>query len=216
MEIVLEPARREQLVRRALTLEGLTITWNLVEAGAAVTAGLMAKSVALMGFGLDSLIELVAAGMLFMRLRAEGRGREPSEVLERRALRVVAATFFALAAYVGLEAAWTLWKRQAPESSSLGLAVTALALLVMPLLARAKLQAGRRLGSAALVADAKESFACAWLAGAALAGLALNATVGAWWADPAAALAMVPLLVREGREALEGASAEGPEESDDD
>ncbi len=196
---------REPLVARALRLEGLTIAWTVAEAAVAVAAGVLARSIALTGFGLDSAIELVAAGMLFARLRAEARGRELGEALERRALFVVGGTFVALALYVVAEAGWTLWNHRAPESSPAGLAVTALALIVMPLLARAKLRVGRQLGSSALVADAKESFACAWLAGAALLGLALNAVAGLWWADPVAGLAMVPLLIREGREAFDEA-----------
>lgn len=199
------PIDRPRLVARGLQLEVISIAWNVLEAAAAVLAGYLAKSIALTSFGLDSLIEVVAAGALLHRLRAESRGREASEALERRALWIVAVTFFGLTAYVVLESGLSLWHRSRPESSPLGIAVTVLALIVMPLLARAKLRVGRAIGSAALVADAKESFACAWLAAAALLGVALNTLWGWWWADPVAALGMVPFLVREGREALQEA-----------
>ena len=195
-------ASRQDLALRGLRLEALTIGWNVLEAGLALATGVAAKSVALTGFGVDSAIEVVAAVALYARLRAElvdGLGDD------RRALRVVGGAFFLLSAYVVIEAAWTLWSRSAPESSRAGVLVALGALVAMPLLARAKLRVGREIGSDALIADAKCSLACAWLSAAVLVGVGLNAALGWWWADPVAALVMVPLLIREGRESLEKA-----------
>jgi divalent metal cation (Fe/Co/Zn/Cd) transporter len=194
---------RADLVARGLQLEALTIGWNVLEAGLAIASGLAARSLALTGFGLDSAIEVIAAAALFVRLRAETRGG--GRAAERRALWVVGVTFFLLSAYIVVDAGATLWARRPPESSRLGVLVAAAALVVMPLLSRAKLRVGEAIGSAALVADAKCSMACAWLSVTVLAGLGLNVAFGWWWADPVAALCMVPFLVREGREALEGA-----------
>jgi divalent metal cation (Fe/Co/Zn/Cd) transporter len=195
-------APRDHLIARGLQLEALTIGWNVVEAGLALASGVMARSIALTGFGLDSAIEVVAAVALFERLRAEARGGAGDE---RRALRVVGVTFLLLSAYIVVDAGMTLWSRRAPEASRIGVLVAALALVVMPVLARGKLRVGEALGSAALVADAKCSLACAWLSVTVLVGVGLNAALGWWWADPVAALGMVPFLVREGREALERA-----------
>ena len=194
-------AERERLVSRGLALEGITIGWNVLEAGLAIAAGIAARSIALTGFGADSVIEVVAAVALFARLRAEANGRGAAG--EKGAMRVLALAFFLLTTYVVVDSIWTLGTRRAPEASVVGVGVALFALVVMPLLARAKLRVGEAIGSAALVADAKCTIACAWLAAAVLAGLALNATLGWWWADPVAALAMVPFLAREGREALE-------------
>lgn len=193
---------REELVGRGLRLETLTIGWNVLEAGLAIGSGVSAGSVALTGFGADSAIEVLAAVALYGRLRAELRGGRADD---RRALRAVAVAFFLLGGYVLVEAGWTLWSRSAPESSRLGVVVALGALVAMPLLARAKLRVGREIGSRALVADAKCSLACAWLAATVLIGVGLNAILGWWWADPVAALVMVPLLVREGRESFEAA-----------
>jgi divalent metal cation (Fe/Co/Zn/Cd) transporter len=166
-----------------------------------------AGSIALIGFGFDSAIETVAASALYARLRGElsGANAEESERHERRALRIVGGTFLLLSTYVAFEAVHTLWTRAEPAESALGIALAAISLAVMPLLAVAKLRTGERLGSRALVGDAKETFACAYLSLALLAGLGLNVVAGWWWADPLAALAMVPFLLREGREALEEA-----------
>jgi divalent metal cation (Fe/Co/Zn/Cd) transporter len=196
-----DATNRAQLVGRGIALEGFTIGWNVLEAGLAVGSGIVARSVALTGFGVDSIIEVIAAVALFRRLRTEARGGGAAD--ERSAMRVVALAFFALSAYVIVDSLWTLGTRRAAEGNFIGVAVAALALFVMPVLARAKLRVGEAIGSAALVADAKCTLACAWLSAAVLAGVALNAALGWWWADPLAALAMVPFLVREGREALE-------------
>ncbi len=199
------------MVRGALLLEQISIAWMLIEGGAAIATGLLAHSVALLGFGLDSGLELVAAVALYRRLSIELRGgdAEAAEQSERKALRIVGVTLLLLAAYIVLDSGRTLLLRSAPEKSALGLSVAVAALVAMPLLGRAKLRAGRALGSRALVADAKETFACAWLSASVVVGVGLHMALGWWWADPVAALAMVPLLVREGREALEEASGNG-------
>ncbi len=199
-------ATRPDLLRHALRLEALTIGWNVLEAIIAVSAGLIAGSVALVGFGLDSTIETIAAAALYVRLRAETQGasEEEAEVHEARALRVVGITFLVLAAYIVYEAGSTLWFREPPEVSQVGIGLAALSLLIMPFLAFAKLRAGQKLESRALIADSKETFVCSYLSLALLIGLGANALFGAWWADPFAALAMLPWVVKEGLEALTG------------
>lgn len=201
------PPSRSQLLHRGVLLERLTIGWNLAECAIAVLAGWLAGSIALVGFGLDSLIEVVAGWALLHRLRAEqrGAGEAESERRERRALGIVGVTFFLLALYVLIESGRRLWGREAPAVSAVGMVLAGLSLAVMPLLAWAKIRTGRALGSRALLADAKETLACSYLSATLLAGLALNATLGWWWADPAAALLMTPWLLHEGWEALEAA-----------
>ncbi len=201
--------RRDLLLRRGLLLEALTIAWNVIEAIVAIGAGWLAGSVALVGFGLDSTIETVAAGALYHRLRAERRGAtsEKTEALELRALRIVGVTFFALALYIVYEAGSTLWMREPPDPSRLGIALAVLSLVVMPFLAWAKLRTGQALQSRALIADAKETIACTYLSLMLLLGLGANALLGWWWADPVAALAMLPWVVKEGFEALEESKA---------
>lgn len=196
---------RTDLLKKGLRLEALTIAWNVIEAFVAIGAGWLAGSVALIGFGLDSSIETIAAIALYIRLRAEMRGAssEESEAHEARALRVVGITFFALAFYILYEAGTTLWFREPPDPSRVGIALAALSLAVMPFLAWAKLRIGQALGSRALIADAKETIACSYLSLTLLLGLGANAFLGWWWADPVAALAMLPWVIREGREALE-------------
>ena len=203
-------ALRANLLRHALRLEALTIGWNVLEAVVAITAGALAGSIALVGFGLDSVIETVAAATLYRRLRAEIGGVTAQEVAsqEQRALRVVGITFLALAAYILFEAGSTLWTQEAPGTSAVGIGLAALSLVVMPILAFAKLKAGRRLGSRALIGDSKETFVCSYLSLSLLLGLGANALFGAWWADPVAALCMLPWVVKEGFEALERASGE--------
>ena len=203
-ESIVEP--RSGLLRHAIRLEILTIVWNVLEAAIAITAGVLAGSIALVGFGLDSMIETIAAGALYWRLRVELNGGDGEEVerIERRALHVVGVTFLALAAYVLFEAGSTLWFREIPEASPVGIVLASLSLIIMPALAFAKLRAGRRLGSRALIADSKETFVCSYLSFALLLGLGANALYGAWWADPVAALLMLPWVVKEGLEALEG------------
>lgn len=198
---------RDALLRRGLNLERLTVGWNVLEAAVAIAAGYMAGSVALVGFGLDSVIESISGVALYRRLSVELReGRTKNEEAgERRALFFVGVSFFLIAAYVLYEAATTLWERRAPEHTTVGIVLAAVSLTVMPLLGWGKLRTARALGSRALEADSKETFVCAYLSLALLVGLALNALLGWWWADPAAALAMLPFIVYEGWEAIEGA-----------
>jgi divalent metal cation (Fe/Co/Zn/Cd) transporter len=197
---------RDATLRRALRLEYLTVGWNVVEGVIGVSAALAAGSVALLGFGIDSFVESTSGAVLIWRLRAERRARDPEaiEALDRRAHKLVALTLFALAAYIGVDALKALWLREAPEASVVGIVLTSVSLSAMWLLARAKRRAARDLGSRALEADAFQTTACFWLSLVTLAGLALNALLGWWWADPVAALAMTYFLGREGREAWEG------------
>jgi divalent metal cation (Fe/Co/Zn/Cd) transporter len=195
--------------RRARWLLGATIAWDLVEAGVALYSGLRAASIALTGFGLDSLIEIAAAYLVLRRLSASSHGADPEapealEAGERRVERAVGLTFLFLAAYVAVEAGYTLVSGGEPAVSDLGIAVAAAALVVMPLLAWGKLRAARALESRALAAEARESLACGYLSLTLLLGLGAHAAFGWAWADPVAALLMVPWLIREGREGLEG------------
>ncbi len=190
-----------RLRRRAIRLEYLTIAWNSVEAVIAIFAGVLAGSIALVGFGLDSVIETTAGVALLWRLRQRG---DLESLAESRALRIVGWTFFALAAYVGFESVRDLWLRHVPEESTVGIILAALSLVVMPLLAAAKRRVARAMGSRALAADAMETWLCAYLSFALLLGLALNAWRAWWWADPVAALAMVPWMLHEGWETVRG------------
>ncbi len=169
-------------------------------------SGIDAGSIALVGFGLDSVIECAAAGALFWRLRAEAVGADHGEVERRERLvhRFVGATFIALALYVSAQAGWTLWQHQTPEESVVGIVLTAASLVIMPLVSWAKLRAAKEIGSNALRAEAKETLACSYLSLTVLLGLVANAAAGWWWADPLAALLMVPWLVKEGMEGLRG------------
>jgi divalent metal cation (Fe/Co/Zn/Cd) transporter len=181
------------------------MVYNTLEAVVALWAGIGADSIALVGFGLDSVIELIAATVVLWRLNVEARGASPDRVLgaERRVRRVVGTTFFVLAVYVTLQAGWTLMSRHAPSESVLGLVLAVASLVVMPLIAWGKLRAADALASRALRAEAMETLACSYLSFCLLLGLGLNALAGWWWADPGAALLMVPWLIHEGREAFE-------------
>lgn len=191
------------LRRRGLLLEYLTIGWNVVEAVIAIAAGIAAGSIALVGFGFDSTIEVAAAAVVVWQFRSEIRGGV-DEDREHKALRMIAVTFFVLAAYVTFEAARTLITREAPDPSTVGVVLAVVSLVVMPALAWFKRQTGIRMGSATLVADSAETFLCAWLSAILLAGLVLNSTLGWWWADPVAALGIAYLATREGLEAWRG------------
>ena len=199
-------ARAADLVRWALWLLAFTIAYNVVEGVVAVWFGSAARSISLVAFGLDSGIECGAAAVLLWRIAIELRGadEERTEAAERRAMRFVGGTFMALAIYVTAEAAMTLWNREPPEASVVGIVLTIVSLLVMPTLAWVKLRNARRIGSRALESEAKETIACAWLSSITLGGLAANAAFGWWWADPVAGLAMIPWLLREGMEGLRG------------
>ncbi len=194
---------RSALVRRGLRLEALTVAWNSAEAVIGIAAGLVAGSIALVGFGLDSVIEVSSGAVLLWRLRAD-RDHTRREQAERLALRLVGVSFVALAIYVAVDAAFSLWRRQAPEESLVGIGLAAVSLVVMPLLAGAKRRVAAELGSAALHADSQQTRICAYLSGILLAGLGLNAALGWWWADPVAGLLMTPIILSEGVEALRG------------
>lgn len=194
---------REALVRRGLGLNYATIAYNSFEAVVSLFAGVMAGSVALVGFGIDSVIEVTASGAAQWRLRADV-DHVRRERVERITLRVIGWSFLALAAYVGADSVMSLWFRERPERSVIGMVILALSVVVMPVLARAKRRVARELGSAALEADATQTSLCAYLSVIALVGVALNAFLGWWWADPAAALAMVPIIVKEGVEGIRG------------
>ena len=198
---------RDALLRRGLRLEYLTVGWNVIEGVVAVTAALAAGSVALLGFGIDSFVESVSGAILIWRLRAEIGGNideETIEAVERRAERLVGISFFVLAAYIAFDAVTTLLAQEKPEVSPVGIALTTLSIAVMLWLARAKRKVAGELGSRALAADAEQTQACWYLSVVVLAGIGLNALFGWWWADPVAALGVVILLVREGREAWQG------------
>ena len=192
--------------RTALALVGLTMGYNIIEAAVALWAGNRAGSIDLVGFGLDSVIECAAAGVLLWRLGMERRGAAPADIesSERTARRFVGGTFLALALYVVALAGWTLWYREVPGESGIGIALAAASLLMMPLLSWGKLRAAHKLASAALRSEAKETLACSYLSFTLLLGLAANAIAGWWWADPLAASMMVPWLVREGIEGIRG------------
>jgi divalent metal cation (Fe/Co/Zn/Cd) transporter len=174
------------------------MAWMVVEGAVAITAGVVAHSIALMGFGLDSAIELMAAQVVVWELRGTGEERQ------ERALRLIAVTFFLLFVYVTADAVRNLAGRQRAHESVAGITVTTAALVVMPVLAAAKRRTGSALGNRTLLADAAESTFCAALSAATLAGLALNAAFGWWWADPVAALAIGGLALKEGLEAWRG------------
>ena len=202
-------AERTQHVSRGIVLEYLTIGWNVLECGVAMIAGITAGSVALIGFGIDSAIESLSGGVLLWRLHAERRGHHV-ETLERMALKLVGASFLILAAYVALDSAKTLWTREHPERSVVGIGLAVVSLIVMPLLAQAKRRTARHLNSAALAADSKQTSLCAYLSAILLGGLILNALLGWWWADPMAALVMVPIIAKEGVEGLQGKNCSCP------
>lgn len=211
MSLAAAPARRA-LLQRGLRLEYLTVGWNLVEGGIAVTAALAAGSVALLGFGIDSFVESISGSVLVWRLRSETNGHRDEatiERFERRAERLVGFSFFALAAYIVFDAITTLLNQERPDPSPVGIALTAVSIGVMLWLARAKRRTAADLGSRALAADAEQTQACWYLSIVVLAGIGLNALFGWWWADPAAALGVSVILLREGLEAWSG-------EADDD
>ena len=192
--------------RIGLWLVVATMAYNVIEAVVALWSGAEARSIALVGFGLDSVIECIAAGALLWRLSVEARGADGERIerAERRVHQVVGGTFVLLALYVTGQAGWTLWRQAAPEESTVGIVLSIASLVIMPLVSWGKLRAAREIGSAALRAEAKETLACSYLSLTLLLGLVANAAAGWWWADPVAALLMVPWLVKEGREGLRG------------
>lgn len=197
---------RRRHINTAIRLEYLTIGWNVVEGIIAVAAALAAGSVALLGFGIDSFVESASGAILLWRLLVERRGEDPAAVaaLDRRAHRMVAASLFLLAVYVAFDATTSLYAREIPKPSTIGIILTIISIGVMLWLGRAKRRVAAALQSRALEADAFQTTACWWLSVAALAGLVLNATVGWWWADPVAALVMAGIIAREGWSAWRG------------
>jgi len=199
-------AVRDQALARGSRLEYLTIGWNIVEGLIAVLAALAAGSVALLGFGIDSFVESSSGAVLLWRLKAERTAGNHSEieVLDRKARKFVGLSLFLLAAFVVVDSLWTLWERQKPRPSLVGIGLTAVSIGVMWWLARAKRRVADVLGSRALEADSVQTTACFWLSIIVLCGVGLNAAFGWWWADPVAALGMTFFIVREGRGAWRG------------
>jgi divalent metal cation (Fe/Co/Zn/Cd) transporter len=196
---------RAATVRRGRTLEYFTIVWNVLEGVAAVVMGWIAGSISLVGFGIDSFIEVTSGATLLWRMAvdADTLRRERNET---RALRIVGLCFLGLAAYVGYESLSDLVRKHAPERSIAGIALACASLVVMPLLSRAKRKIGGALNSAAMNADAKQTEFCAYLSAILLLGLLLNAVWGLWWADPIAALVMTPIIANEGIQGLRSKS----------
>ena len=198
---------RQAFIRLALRLEWLTLAWLTIEAAVAIASGVMAHSISLTAFGIDSLIELASAGVLMWRLRVElARGDAFSEYAERRASRIAGGLLYALALYVVAAAAWSLWQREGEMFSWPVLIVTALAIPIMYSLATGKRAVAAELGSRALRADAAEAIACGWLSFVVLVGLLAQLALGAWWIDAATSLAILWFLLKEAREAWIGES----------
>ncbi len=191
--------RRVVLSRRVRLLVAATITYNVIEAVIALSAGTVASSTALIGFGLDSVIEVASATAVAWQFS----GKDP-EARERTALKVIAVSFFALAAYVTVESVRTLFGADPAEHSTVGIVLAAVSLLVMPFLSHAQRRAGRELGSASAVADSKQTLLCTYLSGVLLVGLLLNSLFGWYWADPLVALVIAAVAIKEGREAWRG------------
>lgn len=193
---------RLDLLRRSQRLAAFTVAWNVTEGVVAIAAAWVAGSRALAGFGLDSAVESISASVLLWRLSTERRDPERVERVERIAVRAIGASFLVLAAFVGVEAIRSLAVRAEPDASPVGIALTLVSLVVMPVLAARKRRVAVALGSKAAQADSAQTRACAYLSAVVVAGLVLNAAFGWWWADPLAALGVVAFLVLESREAL--------------
>ena len=204
MTSTLTVARTATLRRRVRWIVAATITYNVIEAVVAIAAGTVASSAALIGFGLDSMVEVASAGAVAWQFSASDPGTR-----EETTMRIIAWSFFALAAWVSVDAVRSLLGRE-PEPSTVGIVLAAASVVVMPLLSWLERRTGRALGSASVVADSRQTLICAWLSAVLLVGLVLNATAGWSWADPLAALVIAGLAVREGREALHGAACCAP------
>ena len=187
-------------MRRGRMLAWFTIVWNAIEGVAGIAAGIAAGSIALIGFGVDSYVEVFAGSVIIWRLSKERHGEAVSEAAEQRAVRLIALTFLFLAVGVGVESIRRLASGERPDESWFGIGLAVVSLVVMPLLARAKRRVGERLGSRAVTADATETMLCVWLSAILLVGLGANAAFGWWWADPLAALGVVYVAAREGIE----------------
>ena len=206
IQLVRKPSRsgeRQKLVRRAKLLAWAGVGWHGIEAAIAVGAGLAASSIALIGFGADSLIESAAGIILLWRFAA---ARASSEDAERRAQKLIAVSFYVIAAYVGFEAVRSLLAGERPDASWVGIGLAAITLVTMPPLAIAKAHIGERLGSSATKSEGQQNMLCAYLSAALLVGLGANALFGLWWADPVTALLIAGVAVREGRESWRGES----------
>lgn len=198
-------ARDQKLTKRGLRLAQFTVVYNVAEGVIAVTAGVLAGLVSLIGFGIDSGIESIASVLVGLRLAARLRSGEADEVRERRALKLVAMTFFLLAAYVIIEGIRSLMSGETPDSSIVGIVILVASLVIMPLLARAKTKVGRALNNDPLIlADAAETRICVWLSVSTLLGLVLFTLTGAAWIDPVAGFIIAAFAIHEGREAWEG------------
>jgi divalent metal cation (Fe/Co/Zn/Cd) transporter len=202
---LVQNAPRETDMRKGRRLEYFTLGWNLTEALVGISAGVIAGSIALIGFGMDSIIESFSGASLLWRLQSG----EADEKREQFALKLVGVSFFVLAIYVAADAIKTLIQREPPAASIVGLCLSAVSIVVMPVLARAKRRVAARLNSRALMADSRQTDLCAYLSGILFVGLVLNALFGWWWADSIAAILMVPIISREGIEAFKGDSCEG-------
>lgn len=197
-----DPAQRAGDIKQALRLEYFSLTWNVLETVVGFIAGLASGSIALIGFALDSVVEASSAGALVWRFRAEQRGPERAEEFERRAVRLVGWAFVALAVYVGIKAGYDLATRARPEESMAGIVLAAVSLIVMPYLAWRKRAMAKVIDSRALDADSHQTSLCTFISAVLLVGLAANAWLGWWWADPVAGLAIAALAAKEGHELL--------------
>lgn len=204
----------ERLTRRGLRLTQLTVIYNVIEGAVAITAGLLAGLVSLVGFGLDSGIESASAVLVGLRLAARLRHGEADEVKERRTLKAVAVTFFVLAAYVVVEGVRSLISGEAPDNSVVGIVLLVASVVIMPALARAKRRIGTRLGDPLILADAAETRTCLLLSISTLLGLGLYALTGAAWLDPVAGFVIAAFAIHEGREAWEGELVEDDDDDD--
>ena len=191
---LLPPSRRAALVRRARLLAGASVAYNVVEAVVAIGSGRIADSTALVGFGLDSTVEVMSGLVILWQF-----GHPVPEDREHLARRLIAVSFFALAAYVTVESVRAVVAREQPDTSVVGIALAALSLAVMPLLSHWQRHTGRELGSGAVVADGTQTLLCTYLSAVLLVGLLANALLGWWWLDPVAALVIAAVAVREGR-----------------
>ena len=202
----LRTADRASLVRRGQSLSRITLGYNTAEGLAAIITGVLAGSIALVGFGIDSVIEVISSAAALWRLRSDADSHERARA-ERVSHRIIGACFIGLALYITIDAAHGLLTREIPRKTLPGIVVASLSVVIMPVLARAKRRVATGLGSRALAADATQTDLCMYLSAIVLGGLALNAWLGWWWADPVAAMIMVPIIAREGIEGLRGEAA---------
>jgi divalent metal cation (Fe/Co/Zn/Cd) transporter len=194
---------RQAAAERGKRLEYFTIAWNSLECLVALIAGALAGSISLVGFGIDSFIEVTSGATLLWRMTVDAE-EQTRERNERFSLRIVGTCFLALSAYIAYESVADLISQKAPEHSIPGIILACVSLIVMPILSRAKKRVGKELSSAAMNADARQTDFCVYLSAILLAGLILNVALGWWWADPVAALTMVPIVAKEGFDGVKG------------